>query len=209
MLAVRRRMDAGYDEAILLTSDGFIADGSGENVFRRQVTRHRLHAGSLDLDPARDHARHRHPDRDEALGYVVVEKQPDPLRPLPRGRGVFMCGTCLAEVPRCGRVDRRRARRRPGDGGEFATSTCAAGAARASRRLLRGHGSSTSATRARRPDGSVRRTASAAARGTPSQRVRPGQRIAATRARMNRPTISDLPRGERHGREDASRRSYS
>src|SRR2546430_659199 len=33
MLAVAEANRAGYDEAILLTADGFIADGSGENVF--------------------------------------------------------------------------------------------------------------------------------------------------------------------------------
>jgi branched-chain amino acid aminotransferase len=33
MLAVTEANRAGYDEAILLTSEGFIADGSGENVF--------------------------------------------------------------------------------------------------------------------------------------------------------------------------------
>jgi len=33
MLAVTEANRAGYDEAILLTGDGFIADGSGENVF--------------------------------------------------------------------------------------------------------------------------------------------------------------------------------
>src|SRR6184192_3324861 len=33
MLAVMEANRAGYDEAILLTGDGFIADGSGENVF--------------------------------------------------------------------------------------------------------------------------------------------------------------------------------
>jgi branched-chain amino acid aminotransferase len=33
MLAVTEANRAGYDEAILLTADGFIADGSGENVF--------------------------------------------------------------------------------------------------------------------------------------------------------------------------------
>jgi branched-chain amino acid aminotransferase len=33
MLAVSEANRAGYDEAILLTDDGFIADGSGENVF--------------------------------------------------------------------------------------------------------------------------------------------------------------------------------
>jgi branched-chain amino acid aminotransferase len=33
MLAVMEAIRAGYDEAILLTDDGFVADGSGENVF--------------------------------------------------------------------------------------------------------------------------------------------------------------------------------
>jgi branched-chain amino acid aminotransferase len=33
MLAVHEAARAGYDEAILLTDEGFIADGSGENVF--------------------------------------------------------------------------------------------------------------------------------------------------------------------------------
>src|SRR5207248_3338899 len=33
MLAVTEANRAGYDEAILLTAEGFIADGSGENVF--------------------------------------------------------------------------------------------------------------------------------------------------------------------------------
>jgi branched-chain amino acid aminotransferase len=33
MLAVSEANKAGYDEAILLTADGYVADGSGENVF--------------------------------------------------------------------------------------------------------------------------------------------------------------------------------
>jgi branched-chain amino acid aminotransferase len=33
MLAVMEANRAGYDEAILLTSDGYVADGSGENIF--------------------------------------------------------------------------------------------------------------------------------------------------------------------------------
>ncbi|MFL6007363.1 MAG: branched-chain amino acid transaminase, partial [Gaiellaceae bacterium] len=33
MLAVHEAQRAGYDEAILLTEEGFVADGSGENVF--------------------------------------------------------------------------------------------------------------------------------------------------------------------------------
>jgi branched-chain amino acid aminotransferase len=37
MLAVSEANRAGYDEAILLTADGYVADGSGENIF---VVRH-------------------------------------------------------------------------------------------------------------------------------------------------------------------------
>jgi branched-chain amino acid aminotransferase len=33
MLAVTEAVNAGYDEAILLTAEGFVADGSGENIF--------------------------------------------------------------------------------------------------------------------------------------------------------------------------------
>src|ERR671937_1178088 len=33
MLAVSEANRAGYDEAILLTQDGYVADGSGENIF--------------------------------------------------------------------------------------------------------------------------------------------------------------------------------
>jgi branched-chain amino acid aminotransferase len=33
MLAVHEAQNGGYDEAILLTAEGFVADGSGENVF--------------------------------------------------------------------------------------------------------------------------------------------------------------------------------
>src|SRR5436853_6433652 len=33
MLATHEAVRAGYDEAILLTEDGYIADGSGENIF--------------------------------------------------------------------------------------------------------------------------------------------------------------------------------
>ncbi len=53
---------AGYDEALLLTEDGYVADGSGENVFivRDGVI---FTPGPLRVDPARDHARLDHPDR--------------------------------------------------------------------------------------------------------------------------------------------------
>ena len=56
MLAVTEAQRAGYDEAILLTPDGNVADGPGETIFvvsRRED----LHARPVDRDPARDHAR--------------------------------------------------------------------------------------------------------------------------------------------------------
>ena len=86
MLAVHEANRAGYDEAILLTDDGYVADGSGENIFvvkDGQI----CDAAALDLDPARDHARHGDPDR---AGPRLRRRggEPDPLRPLPRRRGV-------------------------------------------------------------------------------------------------------------------------
>ena len=54
MLAVIEAQRAGYEEAILLTDDGFIADGSGENVFI--VKDGTIYdAAALDLDPAGNH----------------------------------------------------------------------------------------------------------------------------------------------------------
>ena len=63
MLAVTEAQNAGYDEAILLTPEGTVADGPGETIFVVKE-RHDLHARSLDRDPARDHARLDHPDRE-------------------------------------------------------------------------------------------------------------------------------------------------
>jgi branched-chain amino acid aminotransferase len=54
MLAVMEATLAGYDEAILLTDDGYIADGSGER-FRRQGRRP-VYPRPLGVDPARHHA---------------------------------------------------------------------------------------------------------------------------------------------------------
>ena len=62
MLAVIEATRAGYEEAILLTEDGYVADGSGENIFVVKDERH-LDARPLRLDPARHHAADRHRDR--------------------------------------------------------------------------------------------------------------------------------------------------
>ena len=114
MLAVNEALDAGYDEAILLTSDGFVADGSGENIF---VVRDGVIA-TPDLstvDPARDHAGHGQRDRAEP-GLRGGREEPDPLRPLPRRRGVHVRDGGRGDAAAVRR--RRRARGRPGDGGD-------------------------------------------------------------------------------------------
>ena len=84
MLAVHEAQGAGYDEAILLTVDGFVADGSGGERLRRQG-RQDLDAAALDLDSPRDHARQRDPDR---AGSRLRGRggERDPVRPLSGGR---------------------------------------------------------------------------------------------------------------------------
>ena len=62
MLAVTEANRAGYDEAILLTDEGYVADGSGENVF--VVNDGKIYTPDLSTSilPGH-HARHDHPDR--------------------------------------------------------------------------------------------------------------------------------------------------
>ena len=62
MLAVTEANNGGYDEAILLTPEGTVADGSGENIF--VVRDGVIYTPDLSTrDPARDHARHGQADR--------------------------------------------------------------------------------------------------------------------------------------------------
>jgi branched-subunit amino acid aminotransferase/4-amino-4-deoxychorismate lyase len=99
MLAVTEANRAGYDEAILLTAEGFIADGSGENVFI-------VKDGELYTpDP-----RHRDPDR-AGPRLPGAREVADPLRPLPRRRGVHdrHRGRGHAAAQRGRRRDRGRA----------------------------------------------------------------------------------------------------
>ena len=88
MLAVTEAIRAGYDEAILLTAEGTIADGSGENIF---IVKNGTIATprALDLDPPGITARHDHPDRAGPRVHGRGDR-PDPLRPLPRRRGVHV-----------------------------------------------------------------------------------------------------------------------
>src|SRR6266545_3172499 len=96
MLAVTEANKAGYDEAILLTADGFIADGSGENIFVARdgiIYTPDLASGILPgitrdtvIQIAQD------------LGYTVVQKQL--IRSdLHLADEVFMCGTAAEVTP--------------------------------------------------------------------------------------------------------------
>ena len=86
-LAKMEAMHSGYDEAILLNEQGYLADGSGENVFMVQD-------GVLTTPPddrvlpARHHARHRHPDRPRH-GLRGARDRRRAQRPLPRRRGLL------------------------------------------------------------------------------------------------------------------------
>jgi hypothetical protein len=82
MLAVGEANRAGYDEAILLTDEGTVGDGSGENVFA--VRGAVLHARSVGVDPARHHPRHGRHDRTRPR-VRGLRASADPHRPL-RGR---------------------------------------------------------------------------------------------------------------------------
>jgi len=73
MLAVMEANRAGYDEAILLTSDGFIADGSGENVFL--VKDGTIYTPDLSASILPGITRDTIIQIAQDLGYSVVEKQ--------------------------------------------------------------------------------------------------------------------------------------
>ena len=86
MLAVGEANRAGYDEAILLTADGYVADGSGESIFLVRdgvIYTPDLSASIL----VGHHARLGDPDR--AGSRPPRRREADhPHRPLPRRRGV-------------------------------------------------------------------------------------------------------------------------
>jgi branched-chain amino acid aminotransferase len=96
MLAVQEANRGGYEEAILLTQDGYIADGSGENIFVVRdgvIATPDLSAGILPgitrdtiIQIAQD------------LGHTVVEK--NLIRSdLHLADEVFMCGTAAEVTP--------------------------------------------------------------------------------------------------------------
>jgi branched-chain amino acid aminotransferase len=96
MLAVTEANRAGYDEAILLTADGYIADGSGENVFVIKDGKVATPPLSTSILPGitRDSIIQIFQD----LGYTVEEK--NLIRSdLITADEVFMCGTAAEVTP--------------------------------------------------------------------------------------------------------------
>jgi branched-chain amino acid aminotransferase len=103
LLAVQEATAAGYDEAILLTREGYVADGSGENIFIMKDGRISTPDLSSSILPGitRDSVIQIAQD----LGYVVEEK--NLIRSdLYLADEVFMCGTA-AEVTPVNEIDDR------------------------------------------------------------------------------------------------------
>jgi branched-chain amino acid aminotransferase len=96
MLAVTEAQRAGYDEAILLTHDGYVADGSGENIFvvKDGVIATPDLSASILPGITRDTVIQIAQD----LGYPVVQKQL--IRTdLYLADEAFMCGTAAEVTP--------------------------------------------------------------------------------------------------------------
>jgi branched-chain amino acid aminotransferase len=96
MLAVLEATRAGYEEAILLTDDGFVADGSGENIFL--VKDEILSTPDLSASILPGITRQTIIEIAHALGYAVHERQV--IRSdLYVADEVFMCGTAAEVTP--------------------------------------------------------------------------------------------------------------
>jgi branched-chain amino acid aminotransferase len=96
MLAVTEANNAGYDEAILLTPEGLVADGSGENIF--VVRDGVLYTPDLATGILPGITRDTVTQIAQDLGYSVVEKaliRSD----LYLADEVFMCGTAAEVTP--------------------------------------------------------------------------------------------------------------
>ncbi len=85
MLAVIEATNAGYAKAILLTDEGLVADGSGENIF--VVKDEMISTPHLSTSILPGITRERDGDRPGAR-LRGARGPADPLRPLPRGRGL-------------------------------------------------------------------------------------------------------------------------
>ena len=96
MLAVTEANKAGYDEAILLTAEGYVADGSGENVF--VVKDGVLHTPSLATGILPGITRNAVTEIAQDLGYRVEQAQL--IRSdLYLADEVFMTGTAAEVTP--------------------------------------------------------------------------------------------------------------
>ncbi len=96
MLAVTEANRAGYDEAILLTAEGFIADGSGENVFI--VKDGVIYTPDLSTSILPGITRDTVIQIAQDLGYRVIEKSL--IRSdLYLADEAFMCGTAAEVTP--------------------------------------------------------------------------------------------------------------
>jgi len=96
MLAVIEATRAGYDEAILLTEDGYVADGSGENIFL--IKDEILSTPDLSASILPGITRQTVIEIAQTLGYAVHERQV--IRSdLYVADEVFMCGTAAEVTP--------------------------------------------------------------------------------------------------------------
>jgi branched-chain amino acid aminotransferase len=96
MLAVLEATRAGYDEAILLTDDGYVADGSGENIFL--IKDEILSTPDLSASILPGITRQTVIEIAQTLGYAVHECQV--IRSdLYVADEVFMCGTAAEVTP--------------------------------------------------------------------------------------------------------------
>jgi branched-chain amino acid aminotransferase len=96
MLAVNEARRAGYDEAILLTPEGNIADGPGETIF--VVSRGKIFTPDLSTGILHGITRDSLIQIANDLGYEVVEK--NLIRSdLYLADEVFMCGTAAEVTP--------------------------------------------------------------------------------------------------------------
>ena len=96
-LATLEAKQFGFDEAILLDHDGFIAEGPGENLFFVNTHTKTLYTPKLGKILA-GITRASIIDIAEYLGYKVVERNID-VNELSTFQGVFMCGTAAEFTP--------------------------------------------------------------------------------------------------------------
>ncbi len=96
MLAVNEAQRAGYDEAILLTPDGNVADGPGETIF--VISKGKIYTPDLSTGILHGITRDSIVQIANDLGYEVIEK--NLIRSdLYLADEIFMCGTAAEVTP--------------------------------------------------------------------------------------------------------------